>query len=44
MGYTTQHSLTGEIYMRDLLDEFAQDVAPEHVFCITPELKRIISP
>lgn len=27
-----------------LFDEFTQDVAPKHVFCVPPKLKRIISP
>jgi hypothetical protein len=27
-----------------LLDKFAQDIAPENVFGITPQLKRIIGP
>ena len=24
------------------LDKFAQDIAAEHIFCITPKLKRIV--
>jgi hypothetical protein len=30
--------------VKDLLDKFTEDVAPEHIFCITPKLKRIVSP
>jgi len=29
--------------MRYLLDKFAHDLAPEYVFSIMPELKRIVS-
>jgi hypothetical protein len=32
------------MYVKDLLNKLAQDVAPEDVFCVTPKLKRIIGP
>ena len=43
MSYTIQHKVTVELCEKDLFDEFTKDDASEHVFCVTPKLKRIIS-
>jgi hypothetical protein len=42
MSYTIQRRVTAELSVKDLFDKFTQNVASEHVFCVTPKLKRII--
>lgn len=42
MSYTFERRVTVELCVKDLFDKFTQDVAPKHVFCVTPKLKCII--